>query len=61
MVYRHSKRHAFRGQERRTDIERRVVSDRRNLYRFEAWGSERRESPLRRRKDGIWMTTQLDS
>ena len=45
----------------RPDIERRVVSDRRNLYRFEAWGSERRESPLRRRKDSIWVTAQLDS
>ena len=61
MVYRHNKPHASKSFERRTDIERRMVSDRRNLYRFEAWGSERRESPLRRRKDGIWLTTQLDS
>jgi len=46
---------AYHGLDRRSSCDRRSGGERRNLLRFEALGSERRERMLRRREDKLWL------
>jgi hypothetical protein len=49
---------AYRGLERRSSCDRRIDGERRNLVRYDALGSDRRERMLRRREDMLWFATQ---
>jgi len=46
---------AYAGVNRRSAAERRKVSDRRNLIRYESIGSDRRAQALRRDEDAYWI------
>lgn len=50
----------YNGLERRSSSERRIGRDRRNLYRFESFGSDRRRQSLRRREE-LLLERMLDS
>jgi len=44
----------YKGVDRRGSMERRSGQDRRNLMRYEAVGSERRNQDCRRKEDFFW-------
>jgi len=50
---------AYGGIDRRASIERRSVSERRNLMRYESVGSNRRLDAYRRKEDGFWLKQKL--
>lgn len=52
---------AYQGLDRRSCCDRRNGGERRNLVRYEALGSDRRERVLRRREDMLWFSVQEDS
>lgn len=52
------KKAAYQGLDRRSSCDRRNGSERRNLVRFDALGSDRRERVLRRWEDKLWLATQ---
>lgn len=47
---------AYAGINRRSSAERRKVSDRRNLIRYESIGCDRRVQALRRIEDAYWIS-----
>lgn len=49
---------AYQGLDRRSSCDRRNGGERRNLVRYEALGSDRRERVLRRREDMLWFSAQ---
>lgn len=49
---------AYQGLDRRSCCERRSGVERRNLVRYEALGSDRRERLLRRKEDKLWLAAQ---
>lgn len=51
----------YQGLDRRSSCDRRNGGERRNLVRYEALGSDRRERLLRRREDMLWLSGQDDS
>jgi|GEM_PF-5655177 len=48
----------YYGLDRRSSCDRRTSGERRNLVRYEALGSDRRERMLRRREDMLWLAAQ---
>lgn len=47
-------RENYKGPDRRAHVERRVSYDRRNLFRFESFGLDRRSHIPRRAEEVIW-------
>ena len=47
-------RENYKGSDRRSKIERRVEYDRRDLYRFESFGLDRRSHLPRRTDEVLW-------
>ena len=60
MLSRYSSRNRYKGLERRSHSERRIGRDRRNLIRFECYGSDRRAGYPRRGEEMFWHRA-LDS
>lgn len=56
MNIRRTTNRAYKGLERRSSFERRCGSDRRDLVRFEALGSDRRLGTTRREEEAYWKT-----
>ncbi|MDH5473237.1 MAG: hypothetical protein OEY87_10770 [Gammaproteobacteria bacterium] len=54
MLSRVTIRESYQGPDRRTRIERRVSYDRRNLFRFESFGLDRRSHVPRRTEEVLW-------
>lgn len=52
---------AYHGLDRRSSCDRRSGGERRNLLRYDALGSDRRERMLRRREDVLWLAAHDDS
>ncbi len=48
----------YQGLDRRSSCDRRNGGERRNLVRFDALGSDRRERVLRRWEDKLWLAAQ---
>ena len=51
----------YKGLERRSNSERRIGKDRRNLIRFESFGSDRRENGGPRRKEELFWERVFDT
>ena len=47
-------RENYKGPDRRARVERRVALDRRDLYRFESFGLDRRSHLPRRTEETLW-------
>ena len=54
MTARHVANRGYSGLERRSSMDRRYGRERRNLIRFESFGSDRREGLYRRYEDLQW-------